>query len=115
MAAYTTCRIANATNDRLKELLKNSRLSRDQFVDYILEEAMNQIDGIEAGGVLPHVNVLRRELGRPPLETDLASRVLALEHRMKGSNYTPGEPAIPIKAVEVPRGIVLNDPPKKRT
>ncbi len=79
MADYTTARIFADTNARLKKLLKSSKLSRDQFIDYILNEALDQAEDLAPGGTLLHVHVLRRDLKKPPLGNGHGERLDRLE------------------------------------
>lgn len=74
----TSCRITAATNNRLRELLAKSRLSRDQFVDFLLNEAIDQIEGAEVSyEPLRIILTLRREHARSTGET-LQSRLASL-------------------------------------
>jgi hypothetical protein len=67
MKHYTNVRISRLTSERMNSVLAKSRLSRDQFVDYLLIDALDQIEGTTPPGILPHVNTVRRENGLPPL------------------------------------------------
>lgn len=86
----TSCRIGGATNTRLKTVLEKSKLSKDQFVDFLITEALDQIDEDEVSyEPLRIVLTVRRELGKPVGET-LQSRLTSLSNML--SKQVPETP-----------------------